>query len=194
MRIYTKTGDKGETSLFGGKRVSKDHLRIETCGTVDELNSLIGVVRSMKVSRALDTILQGVQNDLFILGADLAAPLSSSRRRSTVPRIDGAHIAAIEATIDWIQPKLPLLKRFILPGGTPASAHLHHARSVCRRAERRAVKLSRREKVNPRVIPYLNRLSDLLFILARFTGRQAGVKETRWFRPAERVQRRGFRK
>jgi cob(I)alamin adenosyltransferase len=194
MRIYTRTGDRGETSLFGGRRVPKDDLRIETCGTVDELNSVIGIVRSMKVSKALDTILQGVQNDLFILGADLAAPILLSRTSSTIPRIDRGHVAAAEAIIDQIQPRLPPLKKFILPGGSQGSAHLHYARAVCRRAERRAVKLSRREKVNPRVISYLNRLSDLLFILARFASRQGGVSEVRWIAPAGGGQRRRFRK
>ncbi len=193
MKIYTKTGDKGETSLFGGRRVPKDDLRIETCGTVDELNSVIGIIRSMKVSKALDAILQRAQNDLFILGADLAAPISSSRRRAIVPRIDGGHIAATEAIIDRIQPELPPLKSFILPGGSQASAHLHYARAVCRRAERRAVKLSRTQKVNPRVISYLNRLSDLLFILARFAGQKVGAREVRWLAPEARGRRRRLR-
>jgi cob(I)alamin adenosyltransferase len=193
VKIYTKTGDKGETSLFGGRRVPKDDLRIETCGAVDELNSVIGIARSIKMSRALDTILQGVQNDLFILGADLAAPVSSNRRSSMVPRIDRGHVAATEALIDKVQPELPSLKRFILPGGSLASAHLHHARAVCRRTERRAVTLARKGSVNPLVISYLNRLSDLLFILARFASQNAGVRDVRWLAPDARGQRRRLR-
>jgi len=194
MRIYTKTGDKGETSLLGGRRVPKDDLRIETYGTVDELNSVIGIVRSMKVPKVVDVVLERVQNDLFILGADLATPISSSRRSANVPRIDGGHIAATEAIITQIHPKLPPLKRFILPGGSQASSHLHYARAVCRRAERRAVKLGRTENVNPRVTPYLNRLSDLLFILARFASQKARVKEVLWLGPDVKGQRRRLHK
>jgi cob(I)alamin adenosyltransferase len=190
MKIYTKTGDKGETSLFGGKRVPKDDLRIETCGTVDELNSVIGITRSMKVSKAVDTVLQRVQNDLFILGADLATPISSSRRSARVPRIDGRHIAATEAIIDQIQPRLPPLKRFILPGGSQVSSYLHSARAVCRRAERRAVTLGRAQTINPSIVPYLNRLSDLLFVLARSANQKARVKEVVWGYPATGRQAR----
>ena len=194
VKIYTKTGDKGETSLFGGWRVPKDDLRIEACGTVDELNSVIGIIRALKVSKALDTILHGVQNDLFILGADLAAPISSSRRSSMVPRIEREHIAATEAFIDQIQLGLPPLKRFILPGGSQASAHVHYARAVCRRAERRAVTLARKESVNPWVVSYLNRLSDLLFVLARSASHKVGAREVRWLAPDASGQQRRFRK
>ncbi len=180
MKIYTKTGDKGLTSLFGGKRVSKDDARIETCGTVDELNSLIGVVRSMKVPGRVDKILETVQNDLFVLGADLASPQRRGKRGSFVPRIGQEDVHHLEKTIDEIEPQLRPLRKFILPGGTLIAAHLHLARAVCRRAERLAVRLKRREVVGAQVIPYLNRLSDLLFILARWENMKSGVGEAPW--------------
>jgi cob(I)alamin adenosyltransferase len=189
MKIYTKTGDKGETSLLGGNRVHKDDLRIEAYGTVDELNSVIGIVRSMKAPRTVDRILERIQNDLFIVGADLAAPLSLSRRTAKVPRIDRRRISAIEAIIDQIQRKLPPLKRFILPGGSQVSSHLHLARAVCRRAERRTVQLGRAQKINPSILSYLNRLSDLLFILARSANQKARAKEVVWGFPTMRNQR-----
>lgn len=180
MKIYTKAGDKGDTSLFGGKRVLKDDLRVEAYGTVDELNSAIGIVRSMKVPRVVDIVLGRVQNDLFIIGADLAAPLSLTRRRAKVPRIDVGRIAVIESIIDQIQPKLSRLKRFIVPRGSQASSYLHYARAVCRRAERRAVHVGRTQEINPKVITYLNRLSDLLFVLARSVNQEAKVEEVVW--------------
>lgn len=182
MRIYTKTGDKGETSLFGGKRVKKDNLRIEACGTVDELNSVIGVVRSMRVFREVDKVLEGVQNDLFVLGADLATPEWKVHRRAREARIRDDHVKAIEAIIDRIQAKLPPLRRFVLPGGSSPASHLHLARAVCRRAERRVVKSSQEEPVNPIVIAYLNRLADLLFVLARFVNKKAKAAEVHWGR------------
>jgi cob(I)alamin adenosyltransferase len=180
MKIYTKTGDKGETSLFGGKRVKKDNLRIEACGAVDELNSVIGVVRSMRVLREVDKVLEGVQNDLFLLGADLATPVWKVRRWVRETRIRDDHVKANEAIIDRIQAKLPPLRRFILPGGSSPASHLHLARAVCRRAERRLVKLGQREAVNPLTVAYLNRLSDLLFVLARFVNRKAKATEVHW--------------
>jgi cob(I)alamin adenosyltransferase len=180
MRIYTKTGDRGETSLFGGKRVKKDNLRIEACGTVDELNSVIGVVRSMRVFREIDKVLEGVQNDLFVLGADLATPVWKVQKRAREARIRENHVKAIEAIIDRIQAKLPPLRRFVLPGGSVVASHLHLARAVCRRAERRIVKLSQTEAINPIAIAYLNRLSDLLFVLARLVNRKAKAAEIHW--------------
>jgi cob(I)alamin adenosyltransferase len=191
MRIYTKTGDGGETSLFGGKRVKKDSLRIEACGTVDELNSVIGVVRSMRVSKEVDKVLEGVQNDLFVLGADLATPVWKVQKRAREARIREDHVKAIEAIIDRIQPKLPPLRRFVLPGGSSPASHLHLARAVCRRAERRVVKLSQGEAVNPIAIAYLNRLSDLLFVLARLVNRKAKAAEVYW-RAAKDAQKRSM--
>ncbi len=182
MKIYTKTGDKGETSLFGGKRVPKDALRIETYGTVDELNSLLGVIRAMRVGQSVDRILEKTQNDLFILGADLAAPNGKKLKSSAVPRIGKSNISALEKAIDGIQPRLSPLREFILPGGTLAASYFHLARSVCRRAERLAVRLARAESISPQILAYLNRLSDLLFILARWVNYQAGAKEIVWKR------------
>lgn len=193
MRIYTKTGDKGETSLFGGKRVPKNDLRIETYGTVDELNCLLGIIRSMRISKKLDSILRKVQDDLFVLGADLASP--EEKDGLVVPRIGDNQIADLEKVIDELEPKLHPLKNFIFPGGTPPAAYLHLARAVCRRAERRAVSLSRAKPIrsnSPRrvacgdlrtismAIVYLNRLSDLLFILARWANKEAGAEEPTW--------------
>jgi cob(I)alamin adenosyltransferase len=193
MRIYTKTGDGGETSLFGGRRVKKDNLRIEACGSVDELNSVIGVVRSMRVFREVDKVLEGVQNDLFVLGADLATPLRKAKKRAGEARVQGSHVKAIEGIIDRIQAKLPPLRRFVLPGGSSPASHLHLARAVCRRAERRVVKLSQRETLNPISIAYMNRLSDLLFVLARFVTRKAKAAEVRW-RGVKGVQKRSMPK
>jgi cob(I)alamin adenosyltransferase len=180
VKIYTKTGDGGETSLFGGKRVKKDNLRIEACGTVDELNSVIGVVRSMRVFREVDKVLQGVQNDLFVLGADLATPVRKGQNGARATRVQEDHVRGIEEIIDRIQAKLPPLRRFVLPGGSPVASQLHLARAVCRRAERRIVKSSQSEAVNPSVIGYLNRLSDLLFVLARLVNRKAKAAEIHW--------------
>jgi cob(I)alamin adenosyltransferase len=182
MKIYTKTGDKGETSLFGGERVKKDNLRIEACGTVDELNSVIGVVRSMRVFREVDKVLQEVQNDLFVLGADLATPVWKVQKRAREARVRDDHVKAMEAIIDRIQAKLPPLRRFVLPGGSVVASYLHLARAVCRRAERQIVKLGQVEAVNPIAIAFVNRLSDLLFVLARFVNRKAKAVEVHWGR------------
>ena len=162
MKIYTRTGDAGETSLFGGARIRKDDSRIEAYGTVDELNSVIGVARAAWLSSPADAQLHAIQSDLFDIGAHLASPGSS---RFAGP--DAARIAAPEQSIDAMESDLAPLKTFILPGGSIAAAHLHVARTVCRRAERDVVTLARTEPVNQQVIVYLNRLSDLLFVLAR---------------------------
>jgi len=180
MRIYTRTGDKGLTSLFGGKRVPKDHLRIQTYGTVDELNSLLGIIRSMRISRKLDSILGKIQDDLFVLGADLASPEGKKEKQLITPRIGASHVAYLEGIIDELGAKLPPLRNFIIPGGAPPAAYLHLARAVCRRAEREAVRLGRREPLGRYVLPYMNRLSDLLFVLARLANAQAEVGETLW--------------
>ncbi len=190
MKIYTKTGDKGETSLFGGERVPKDALRIEAYGTVDELNSILGIIRTLNYDKQLDKILKAVQNDLFIVGADLASPAvstvksssSKSKARSYIPRIGRKNIAALERVIDTFEPKLKPLKSFILPGGSIIASYLHFARTVCRRAERATVTLSRQETLSGDIIIYLNRLSDLLFVLARWANQKAGVTEAKWKR------------
>ncbi|MGA7160646.1 MAG: cob(I)yrinic acid a,c-diamide adenosyltransferase [Bacteroidota bacterium] len=178
MKIYTRTGDKGETGLFGGDRVPKDGPRIQAYGAVDELNSLIGIVRALKPKKKVDQILQKIQNDLFVLGADLAT--RKAGKRSLVPRVGRAHVSSLEGIIDSLQLSLRPLTSFILPGGTHVASHLHYARTVCRRAERSTVHLSRSEEINENVLVYLNRLSDLLFVLARFANHSEKKKETKW--------------
>ncbi|MBI3787715.1 MAG: cob(I)yrinic acid a,c-diamide adenosyltransferase [Ignavibacteriales bacterium] len=178
MKIYTKTGDKGETALFGGQRVPKESLRIETYGTVDELNSVIGIARSLKPKKEVDAILERIQNDLFILGADLATPLAKTSDK--ISRIRQSHVEQLEHHVDSLELKLQPLKVFILPGGSSVAAHLHFARTVCRRAERLAAKLSREEGLGSAPLVYLNRLSDLLFVLARYANHLDGVSETQW--------------
>lgn len=169
-RIYTKTGDKGTTALGDGRRVAKDHPRIEAVGAVDELNAALGLAIASGLDAAGAEILKRVQNDLFDLGADLCVP--AARRRGGKParpalRITESHVRPLEAAIDRFNESLNPLRSFVLPGGTPASSWLHLARTVCRRAERRLVALGRKEPVNPQGIIYLNRLSDLLFVMAR---------------------------
>ncbi len=177
MKIYTKTGDKGETGLFGGKRVSKDAVRIEAYGTIDELNAILGVVRSLRLPKAVEKILTRIQRDLFVIGSELATPMENM---STIPRISPSHITSLEQFIDHFDAKLPKLSSFILPEGTSAAAYLHFARTVCRRAERRVVHLSKSEDAEQTVIIYLNRLSDLLFVLARYANYSAKHKEEAW--------------
>ncbi len=171
-RVYTKTGDQGQTSLVGGARVSKGSLRVDAYGDVDELNCVIGVARARFVDEETDEVLSLIQNDLFTLGADLASPLEID-----VPRIDEAFIKTLEEFADRFLGELEPLKEFILPGGSEAGAFLHLARTVARRAERRVVALSEVEQLNPETIVYLNRLSDLLFILARVVNHRAGLPE-----------------
>jgi len=176
-RIYTRTGDKGETGLAGGRRVPKDSLRVRAYGDVDELNSVIGVARSVLQDAVLNDLLGSLQENLFVAGADLAAP---PNMRSNIPRITASMIKEIEKTIDKFEGELPPLKAFILPGGGQAGALLHFARTVARRAERRIVALSKAEEINDQLIPFINRLSDLLFVLARAVNRKEGQKEVEW--------------
>ncbi|HXG92848.1 MAG TPA: cob(I)yrinic acid a,c-diamide adenosyltransferase [Blastocatellia bacterium] len=171
-KVYTRTGDKGETSLVGGKRVSKASLRVESYGEVDELNSVIGLARARLDDKEIDDALSLIQNDLFTLGADLASPADVE-----VPRINESFIATLEELADRFLARLEPLKEFILPGGSEAGATLHLARAVARRAERRVVALAGAEEVNPQAIIYLNRLSDLLFILARAVNHRAHAPE-----------------
>ena len=181
MKIYTRTGDKGETGLFGGDRVPKDATRIEAYGAVDELNSLVGIIRALRPKRKIDRILQKIQSDLFVLGADLAT--KKAGKRSLIPRINRSHITSLEGIIDSLQLSLRPLASFILPGGTVVASFLHYARTVCRGAERSTVRLSRSEDVNENVLVYLNRLSDLLFVLARYTNHIQKKKEMKWENP-----------
>lgn len=178
MKIYTKTGDKGDTSLFGGQRVPKDALRIEAYGTVDELNSVLGIARAENSDPKVEKILTQLQNLLFILGADLATPRSASPKH--IKRIEVKDAAPLEKLIDSLETKLQPLKSFILPGGSSVAAKIHFARTVCRRAERTVVRLSRNEDIGEEITVFLNRLSDLLFVLARYANYSAGVAETKW--------------
>lgn len=172
-RVYTKTGDRGETSLVDGSRVGKDALRVSAFGDVDELNSILGLARSWNEEPEINEILELLQNDLFTVGADLATPMGMA-----VPRVDEARVEKIEGIIDRLLEELEPLKEFILPSGTPVGATLHLARSVARRAERLVVALTRAEETNQQVVIYLNRISDLLFVLARVANKRAGVRET----------------
>lgn len=177
MKIYTKKGDSGQTSLFGGTKVMKDEIRIESYGTVDELNSVIGVILTHPLSDKGNSILMDIQHQLFILGADLATPQT---KKTKVERIGKKEITKLETLIDELDEELAPLTTFILPGGSPAGAALHMARTVCRRAERRTVSLAKSENISDECVIYLNRLSDLLFVLARFENKKADVTETPW--------------
>lgn len=177
MKIYTKKGDQGNTSLFGGDRVAKSSQRINAYGTVDELNSVVGLAASYSLSHKGSKWIKKVQEDLFVLGADLATPISSKTR---INRIDEEAVTLLEKAIDEMEQELPPLKNFILPGGSSRGATLHLARTVCRRAERAAVECSGEEKISNLTIKYLNRLSDFLFVLARFENKQAGISEEVW--------------
>ena len=179
MKIYTKTGDLGETSLLGGARVPKDHLRVAAYGDVDETNAALGAVRAL-AEEALERVLLGVQKDLFAIGAQLADPTHKVAAKRAKAAVTAAHVRRLERAIDAREEKLPPLRSFVMPGGTPAAALLHQARTVCRRAERSVVTLAREADVDRRIIVYLNRLSDLLFVLARFENHRAGLGEDRW--------------
>lgn len=180
-RIYTRTGDDGTTSLFGGDRVEKGNSQIDAYGTVDETNSMVGVARSHLLDTVggdrLDPVLATIQEDLFVVGADLATPLDA---KPMVPRIEQAHVDTLEERIDEFDADLDPLKKFVLPGGCPAGAALHAARTVCRRAERLVVETSTSTPINDMTVVYLNRLSDLLFVLARWINKRAGVREDTW--------------
>ena len=179
MKIYTRTGDSGETGLFNGDRVLKDHLRIETYGTVDELNSTLGLAIVDCPDAALRGLLLKVQHQLFDLGADLATPLES-KNSDKVRRIGAAHTLFLEQQIDAATSQLPALNCFILPGGTLTAARLHVARTVCRRAERLLVTLNRHESTGEHPLIYLNRLSDLLFTLARLANCLQATADIPW--------------
>lgn len=190
MKIYTKTGDGGETGLFGGPRVSKDDARIEACGAVDELNALLGTIRAagregwaedgwLPAMGEIERHLANVQAQLFAVGAELAAPPGAATR-SGLPPIEPAWVEELERQIDAWEAVLQPLRHFILPGGTPLAASLHHARAVARRAERRVVGLHRRSPVSPAVLAYLNRLADFLFVAARAANHAQGMAEPVW--------------
>lgn len=185
MKIYTKTGDSGETSLFGGTRVKKYNLRIESYGTLDELNSYIGLIKDQKVEEEDKHTLLKIQNDLFIIGAMLATPKEkelkkNGEKRLSIYTIDEDCVAFLENRIDEIDKTLPQMTHFILPGGHQTVSFCHIARCVCRRAERYAVALSEEEEIDNKIIKYLNRLSDLLFIMARKLTKSNGIEEIKW--------------
>jgi cob(I)alamin adenosyltransferase len=178
-KVYTKTGDDGTTGLGGGQRVPKDSPRIEAYGTVDELASAIGVALAAGLDPTLAQALSGIQNELFHLGSDLCI-LEEDKARRPVPRIEKRHVDALEKLMDRLSADLAPLENFILPGGSDGAALLHVARTVCRRAERRVVALARQEPVGPWTVRYLNRLSDALFVMARWENKKRGVSDVLW--------------
>ena len=177
MKIYTRSGDQGETSLFGGRRVAKHDQRLAVYGTIDELNSALGVVRALDVPEEIDQAVARIQHELFALGAELATPDASDSREG---QLADRHVDRLEADIDRWEADLPPLKQFILPGGSRSGATLHVARCICRRAERDLAALAAAETVRGVVLRYVNRLSDLLFVMARTASQAAGVAETPW--------------
>lgn len=178
-RLYTRTGDDGTTALAGGQRVPKESARISAYGTVDELNSAIGVALAHGLVPRLADVLPAIQNELFNLGSDLAF-LEDDKARRDIPQIEPKHVTALETLIDELQEVVGPLRNFILPGGSVGAAHLHLARTICRRAERQVVALARYEAIGDQVLPYLNRLSDALFIMARFENYTRGTEDTLW--------------
>lgn len=178
MKIYTKTGDKGTTSLYGGKRISKGALRIETYGTVDELNSWVGLVRDQEVNQMRIDILTSIQQKLFVMGSILAA--DPEKTKIKIPSLHEEDIIALESEIDKMEESLEPMRYFILPGGHQSVSFCHITRTVCRRAERLVIRLDEEEKIEPLVVKYLNRLSDYLFVLARKMGEELKINETPW--------------
>lgn len=178
MKIYTKTGDVGETSLFGGRRVLKSELRIETYGTVDELNSWIGLLRDVQTESAVKDLLKEIQDRLFTLGSSLAADPDNAKLKT--PDLNESDVELLEKAIDKMDEQLEPLRNFVLPGGHIHVSYCHIARTVCRRAERLAVALHHSAEIHPLIIKYLNRLSDYLFTLSRKMGKDLGVEEVNW--------------
>jgi cob(I)alamin adenosyltransferase len=181
MKIYTKTGDRGETALFGGGRVSKDHPRVAAYGDVDELNSVIGLIRATEPAGFFDPLLESIQRDLFSIGGHLATPdperVSKALEKAA---LSPERVSEFERAMDEAERELPPLKAFVLPAGTPKASALHLARTVCRRAERSVVHLAQSNEVPGLFLIYLNRLSDLLFTLARLANHRGGVKDVTW--------------
>jgi cob(I)alamin adenosyltransferase len=178
MKIYTKTGDKGETSLLGGTRVPKYHLRIEAYGTVDELNSHIGLIRDQNIKESDKEVLLEIQNSLFVVGSHLAK--DPDKEKVKIPEISEAYVKKLEELMDKMNNHLPDLKFFVLPGGHPTASYCHIARCVCRRAERITTQLSESSSVEPIIIKYLNRLSDFLFVLSRKFINDFNAEEIPW--------------
>jgi len=181
MKIYTKTGDGGETGLFGGRRVGKDDLRVSAYGDVDELNAFLGLALANDSTAEIAGEVRGIQADLFVLGADLSTPLDTGKKtEGRTRRTEASSVTKLEGIIDRLDAENAPLTSFILPGGDPGAAMLTVCRTVCRRAERAAVRLARSDEVNGEAIRYLNRLSDLLFVMARWVNARAGVAEPEW--------------
>lgn len=181
MKIYTRTGDEGDTGLFGGGRVPKDHPRVAAYGDVDELNSVIGLARATPPPEAFDGLLESVQRDLFSIGGHLATPDPEKVAKALAKaELSDMRVAEFERVMDSADLELPPLRAFVLPGGTPKAAALHVARAVCRRAERSVVRLSHEQEVPALFLVYLNRLSDLLFTAARLANHRAGVGDVTW--------------
>lgn len=178
MKIYTKTGDQGSTALFGGKRISKADLRIEAYGTIDELNSWLGLVRDQPINAGRNEFITGIQNNLFVIGSMLAAEPGNKKIR--IPLLQDLAVKDLEEAIDRMDESLPPMRSFVLPGGSQSVSFCHVARTVCRRAERRVVALYQHEEADPLVLTYLNRLSDYLFMLARTMAHELNVAETPW--------------
>ncbi len=178
-KIYTRTGDDGSTALGTRQRVPKDSPRVRAYGTIDEVNSLIGLALASGLSARLAETLPGIQNDLFHLGSELSFPPDEGKEFN-IPRIEARHVAALEALIDELNEQVGPLENFILPGGAPGAAALQVARAVCRRAERRLVTLAREDEVRAEAMAYVNRLSDLLFVMGRYENKQRGVDEPLW--------------
>jgi cob(I)alamin adenosyltransferase len=185
MKIYTRQGDAGQTGIWGGRRLSKDHVRMEAIGTVDECNAAIGSALAIGLPDTLSSILATVQRRLLIVGSELMAP-DHTGSGSALPRLAEGDVTELETAIDSLEQTLPELRNFILPGGSTAAAALHVARGVCRRAERRVATLGRAEGVVPTVPAYLNRLADMLFVAARYANHAAGIADTIWSGQASR--------
>jgi cob(I)alamin adenosyltransferase len=183
LKIYTKTGDKGETGLFGGKRVQKSSVRINAYGTVDELNAAIGVALCYVENDGVKSVLQKLQHQLFIVGADLATPLEIESKNISIPRVSTQEITVAESAIDSFEEELEPLQYFILPGGSKAAAQLHVARTICRRAEREVVLLAQQEEINQNIVIFTNRISDLLFVLSRIENKTSGIPDQKWEKP-----------
>jgi len=182
MKIYTKTGDKGKTSLFSGNRVAKHHLRIESYGTVDELNSYIGLIKDYCPVGEDISLLNHIQDRLFTIGSILATePSEKNKERFKLPKIKESDIEGLEKSMDEMNEQLPEMTHFLLPGGHPVVSYCHVGRTICRRAERRITALNEEQTVDEKVLKYINRLSDFLFVLSRYWGKKVEAKEVKWF-------------